>query len=66
MTLQTQWDATLIADIATGVEDLYFWEQMYTNCYKALFLPLALSVFNENYTSYKLSVRMHQDVCWGW
>ena len=23
-----------------------------TNCYKALFLPLALSVFNENYTSH--------------
>ena len=38
---------TLIADTATGVE--FF---TYTKHYKALFLPLALSVFNDNYTSY--------------
>ena len=29
-----------------------------TNCYKASFLHSALSVFNENYTSHQLSVRM--------
>ena len=34
-----------------------------TNCYKASFLPSALSVFNEIYTSHELSVRMRQDVC---
>ena len=34
-----------------------------TNCYKASFLPSALSVFNENYTSRQLSVRMRQDIC---
>ena len=41
----------LIADIATGVEDFYFREQI-ANRNKALFLPSALSVFNENYTSH--------------
>ena len=30
MILHTQWDTTLIADIATGVEDFYFREQMQT------------------------------------
>ena len=30
-----------------------------TNCYKAMFLPMALSVSNQNDTS----VRMRQDVC---
>ena len=28
MTLHTQWDTTLIADVATGVEDFYFQEQI--------------------------------------
>ena len=30
MTLHTQWDMTLIADVATGVEDFYFQEQIQT------------------------------------
>ena len=30
MTLHTQWDTTLIADVATGVEDFYFREQIQT------------------------------------
>ena len=34
-----------------------------TNRYKASFLPSALSVFNENYTSHSLSVRIRHDVC---
>ena len=34
-----------------------------TNRYKASFLPSALSIFNENYTSHYLSVHMRQDVC---
>ena len=25
-----KWDTTLIADVATGVEDFYFWEQIQT------------------------------------
>ena len=36
----------------TGVEEFYFREQNNTNRYKASFLPSALSVFNENYTSH--------------
>ena len=34
-----------------------------TKRYKASFLPSALSVFNENYISHQLKVRMRQDVC---
>ena len=30
MTLHTQWDTTMIADVATGVEDFYFQEQIQT------------------------------------
>ena len=28
MTLHIQWDTTLTADVATGVEDFYFQEQL--------------------------------------
>ena len=42
---------TLIADVATGVED-FLLPRTNTNRYKASFLPSALSVFNENYTSH--------------
>ena len=38
-------------DSRRGVEDFYFPEQI-QNRYKASFLPSALSVLNENYTSH--------------
>ena len=48
---RTAVDTTLIADVATGVED-FLLLRTNTNRYKASFLPSALSVFNENYTSH--------------
>ena len=48
---RTAVDTTLIPDVATGVED-FLLLRTNTNRYKALFLPSALSVFNENYTSH--------------
>ena len=53
MILHTQWETTWIADAATGVADFSSLKKN-TNHYKALFLPSALSVFNENYKSLTL------------
>ena len=47
--------------VATEVEQ-FLLPRTNTNHYKALFLPSALSVFNENYTVIKLSVCMRQDM----
>ena len=51
MTLHTQWDTTLIADIATGVEDFSFQEQIHT-IIKPRFYPQLCQFLMENYTNH--------------
>ena len=60
-----KWPYTLVADVATGVDFFYFWEQIQT-VIKPRFYPQLCQFLMKIIPVIKLSVCTRQDVCWGW